>query len=637
MANKGDIQHNLKVGADTELFFNRIVTDKGSADYGKLISKTGVRKFPYQARMTGDSIRGTTEAIESNELRPGKMASKKRIGNESAEGSLDIELSPITFDDNMAAALGNDWKVWTSDNNSAINLDKEQIGDGLFLTRCTEQTVDQYGNWGADYNKNEHLGTRLLLKKVKADGTIVSGTENGLIEVPENCVVHELTCGNKDIRYDVLRKLGGNPDEDLYQDYKNISVGSMSLDIRIGSIVTGSFSFLGSNNPKRLDESNVRKEYGSNTGSRFVDSGMTGNKFIDNLPKKSTDTDQFTSLDGNLWINGKNITFAESLSVELNKNLEKKYAILVRKAIATAGRKVDITGNLKTYVVFGESEGLFNSATENDTNEILFILQDKEVNPSYLYVFQIFQSTFDPPESSGGGDSDYEDTYNLTSFGERGLRIFRIALPMVDDVEFQIESSETPVWTNKGQLVITPSVEMQGVTSPSVSIVDILKKADGTEIARQTISEVTVSDDGTSLIAEEDDFTASGTEVVTDGEIREVKITLNGNEFTKSIGKPDETAPAEVTNLTATAGNKKATAKWTDPSTSDLDHLAITVSHTSGTESVVDIYESVDRGVQVYNARGLANGTEYTVKVQTVDSTGNTSTGVTTTVTPSAS
>ena len=47
MANIGDIQHNLKTGADSELYFSQVVTTKSSSDYGKIITKSGRVRYPF--------------------------------------------------------------------------------------------------------------------------------------------------------------------------------------------------------------------------------------------------------------------------------------------------------------------------------------------------------------------------------------------------------------------------------------------------------------------------------------------------------------------------------------------------------------------------------------------------------------
>jgi hypothetical protein len=113
-------------------------------------------------------------------------------------------------------------------------------------------------------------------------------------------------------------------------------------------------------------------------------------------------------------------------------------------------------------------------------------------------------------------------------------------------------------------------------------------------------------------------------------------VDTTGNESdgvtTTATPEADETAPAEVTDLAATNGDRESVLAWTDPTDADFDHVVITWDN-GGTDPV-----SVAKGVQTYTATGLTNGTEYTFTVKTADTTGNVSvTGVTTTATPAAS
>lgn len=660
MIDKSNVQHNLKTGSNSDVLFTREVTENNE-NFGKLKTKSGIYRFPYLTRSTGNSIKGTTDAIESNELRKGRSKSKKRLGNESSEGSLDIELSPTTFDDNIAAAMRNEWKRWVSDSkvfdigsdvpkSSAINLDDEACQDGFFITRCTGSETE--------YNTEEKFGKRRLLN-------IGGVTSDGLINVPAGVIVHELTCGEKDIKYSVLKKLGGNEGEDLYQEFKHMAVNTMSIDVQIGSIITGSFGFMGSNNPKRMDEETTRANFGGTSTARFEDGKTTGNSYIDNMPEKSTDTDQFTSREGDLWINGKNITFAESISMEINNGLEKKYAIFVKPSISTTPLQLDITGDLKTYAIKGEEE-LFNSAIDNATNEIIFAFMDKEEDPEFIYVFQIFKSSFDSPDSSASGADVYEDSYSYSSFEERNVRIFRIALPKVREIQFSPNSAN---WSSAGKILVIPNVEVTASDVMGITVSDTLKKSDGSTVSSQTITVAgkgawadsteyavgdVVTNNGKAYVCVEahtsatsldtDKFTPFITEDMsvvipetaftdTEGaEFREIEITLNDTTVTKSFKETEAVAPESVTALVVSAASKGFTATWTDSVSEDLDHVEVDViKDGASVRSGV-----VDKGVQTYTASRLTNGTQYTVSVVAVDGNGNKSGAVTATVTPTA-
>jgi len=93
----------------------------------------------------------------------------------------------------------------------------------------------------------------------------------------------------------------------------------------------------------------------------------------------------------------------------------------------------------------------------------------------------------------------------------------------------------------------------------------------------------------------------------------------------------DTTPPAEVSNASVTSGNGQLTITWTDPSDEDLSKIYISGAGTTVIEAVY-----VDKGVQQYRLTGLTNGTTYQLRIQTIDTSGNVSAGVTVSGTPQA-
>jgi hypothetical protein len=279
---------------------------------------------------------------------------------------------------------------------------------------------------------------------------------------------------------------------------------------------------------------------------------------------------------------------------------------------------LDISGSLSSYVVFGETEELYNLAAQNKTNEILFMLQDKEVNPEYLYLFQIFESSFESPDAGSGQDA-IEDSYSYSSFNERALRILRITLPRPNGIEFK--GAET--WTDAGAITVIPNAELASAEDlSSYSIKSTLKKADGTEVATQTITSGATVVDGCLVVPE------SAFSDTTDGVLREIEVVFNDkvDYSLKLTFEQDDVAPSEVTELTSSVNNSKIALSWTDPTGDDIKELAVTVIHEVEGQPVEDIYEKVNKGVQSYTTRRLLAGT-YTVKLQTVDASGNKSAG----------
>ena len=99
----------------------------------------------------------------------------------------------------------------------------------------------------------------------------------------------------------------------------------------------------------------------------------------------------------------------------------------------------------------------------------------------------------------------------------------------------------------------------------------------------------------------------------------------------------DTTPPAEITELTAAAGNGKVSLSWTNPADADLYQVEITASPAAGTLAH-PVYLSAEKGKAMsFTAEGLTNGTAYTFTVKTIDKALNKSKdGVSKTVTTNA-
>ena len=96
----------------------------------------------------------------------------------------------------------------------------------------------------------------------------------------------------------------------------------------------------------------------------------------------------------------------------------------------------------------------------------------------------------------------------------------------------------------------------------------------------------------------------------------------------------DKTAPADVTELTATNKDASVLLTWTDATDEDIYGYEVTWNKNASAakESNSMMVAPGANGCYISN---LTNGTEYTFTVKTVDTSGNKSAGVTKTITPS--
>ena len=475
---------NLKTGAESDLIVAREVTQGDST--GKIKRNEDVFRFPYLTRRTGDSITGSTENIESNELKHGRTKSAPRKGTSSSSGDINFEFSSETFDDMMEAVFRGKWKRWESDTTSPSNKKKNSYDAGFFATKCAE------GAGG---------------KKLIYDGT-GSGDSIGLIHTANNgqgFIVHELNSETEDIKYSLLRKYGGQTGEDLWQEFTHCALNTMQLSVEINSIVTGSFGIMGTNNPKLMNSDEVVKHFETrmeniSNNDDLIDRGVFKNteayavgdmvlyegdhkcykckeavsagawdsakwdeleayEYIDSIPDHTTDTLQFTAREGFLHINGKQIEFAQNLSFTLDNGLAQKFAIFVPNAISTVPLELNINGDLSTYLVGGESEAkaLFNNAVDDKDVELLWCFQDKLEDPTALYVFQIFNAKHTENTINGNGNDTYDESLPWQSFREQACRVFRIILPRITEGDAVEITAGTPTGI-PNTVLLTPNV-----------------------------------------------------------------------------------------------------------------------------------------------------------------------------------
>lgn len=573
---------NLKTGADSDLIVAREITQTSNPKIGKIKRKEGVFRFPYLTRRTGDTLTGTTENIESNELKHGRTKSAPRKGTSSSSGDINFEFSSETFDDMMEAAFRGKWKRWISDSkvwngtayaDSPSNKNGNAYLNGYFATKCASTAGG---------------------KKLIFDG-VGSGDSQGLIECANNgqgFIIHELNSETEDIKYSLLRKYGGQTGEDLWQEFTHCALNTMNLSVEINSIITGSFGIMGTNNPKLLNSDEAYKNFESRmaditNNDDLKDRGVfsptatyavgdmvvyetdgkcykchtavtvagawTGDtnwtvlesyEYFDSIPDHATDTMQFTAREGFLYINGKRIEFAQSLSFSLDNGLTQKFAIFVPNAISTTPLSLDITGDLSTYLVGGDSDAkqMFNDAIANETIELLFCLQDKLEDPTALYVFQIFSAKNTENTVNGNGSDTFDMSLPYQSFGEQACRVFRIILPRVTELEAIEVTSGTPTG-NPNTLALLPNVELEtsDIVPSEFAITATLDGADATatlDFQNPTLDTDPTSDTYGMILVQ---FTP----VTQTAAVQVVGVTIQwrGSEFIKSFEVPATSGP----------------------------------------------------------------------------------------------
>ena len=100
-------------------------------------------------------------------------------------------------------------------------------------------------------------------------------------------------------------------------------------------------------------------------------------------------------------------------------------------------------------------------------------------------------------------------------------------------------------------------------------------------------------------------------------------------EAVKPMDTSDKTPPAEVTDLKADVKGSAILLSWKNPADDDLYQVEMTASPAAGSLAT-PVYLKAQKGATgSFSVEGLANGTEYTFTVSTIDTTLHKSTGAT--------
>ena len=135
---------DLPAGSSSDFYLSREINDREDDNNGKIIKKHGLWEYPFLTRRTGDSLVGTNEEITSSELRHGRTASKTKLGNASSSGSLDIEFSPETFDDQLEGVFRDRWVRWFQDGKSNLITKDYLTAKGRIHVNGDDGTYNQF-------------------------------------------------------------------------------------------------------------------------------------------------------------------------------------------------------------------------------------------------------------------------------------------------------------------------------------------------------------------------------------------------------------------------------------------------------------------------------------------------------------
>lgn len=372
-------------------------------------------------RMTNQSLKAAVKTVKSNEISSARMVSGSTNVDIDVDGGFDFELSGKEYDPFLegvvygsfahygTAGLGTTFGCTTAA--GSITADVAPTGGSAFTGLAN-------GSW---VKLNPPAGASTTIKNYFADKWFkVAGTTSTVITLDASTQIAAPGLGITAVAgYAITQSVVSNGNTNKYFTfeydqtdiaqklwYKGCQTNSMSLKLEVGSIITGSFGFIGMSHD--ISASSVLP--GSPVASQSLE-----------VMNAVTDVGMVMENGSNLLTAG---SFIKSVSLEINNNLR------AQKAVGVYGNAGVGTGEL---AVSGSMEVYFTDATyyrkwlDGTTTSLVIGMADTAGNG---YLVELDKVKFrDGGLNPGGKDSDvmlslpFDAFYNAST--GRGIRITR--------------------------------------------------------------------------------------------------------------------------------------------------------------------------------------------------------------------
>jgi hypothetical protein len=372
-------------------------------------------------RMTNQSLKAAVKTVKSNEISSTRMVSGSTNVDIDVDGGFDFEMSGKEYDPFLegvvygsfahygTAGLGTTFSCTTA---------ADSITAAVAPTTTSAFTNLANGSW---IKLNPPVGASTAIKDYFADKWFkVSGTTSTVITLDASTQIAAPGLGITAVAgYAITQSVVSNGNTDKYFTfeydqtdivqklwYKGCQTNTLSLKLEVGSIITGSFGFIGMSH----DISATTVLPGSPVASQSLE-----------VMNAVTDVGMVMENGANLLTAG---SFIKSVSLDINNNLR------AQKAVGVYGNAGVGTGEL---AVSGSMEVYFTDATyyrkwlDGTTTSLVIGMADRAGNG---YLVELDKVKFrDGGLNPGGKDSDvmlslpFDAFYNAGS--GRGIRITR--------------------------------------------------------------------------------------------------------------------------------------------------------------------------------------------------------------------
>jgi hypothetical protein len=334
-----------------------------------------------ELRYTGESINFNITNTTSNEIRSDRMTSDLVQTSADTSGDIQIELSADSYDSFIMAALGA--AAWSSPITltpttiaAAATTNRYTIGSGTTAGIVVGQWIKLGGFANAANNGYKQVKEVVSTTVIEVFQDLVTESAvTGATILVSKYVRNGVTYHSYTIQKDLI-----DASTRTYFQFKGMRVGSLSLSFSTGSILTGSFSFMG-------------------LTATVSDAQIAGATVV-----APTATEVMNSVGdiSNIWFDGDPSTASfASLSLDINGSLRAQDAIGTLGHVGIALGRFAITGSTQIYF---ENKALYDKYLNATEFSYSFAVED---NAGNAFIFTLPRVKFSSASVvSGGLDQD---------------------------------------------------------------------------------------------------------------------------------------------------------------------------------------------------------------------------------------
>lgn len=354
----------------------------------------------YSLRTTGESLKYALTTDVSKEIRSDRQTTDLIITGANTAGGINFELSYAEYDPLIEAALQGAWVAFGTNGVSAAiptsaTFAASTLTAGAATSGVNIFTALQLGQW-VKIAGSTISGQNIIAQVSKSvaptstvltfEGTPFTGlTGNGGAAVTVSA--SQVKNGTTQRSFTIEKNFG-----DISQNITNVglTVNKMSLALASGSILTGSFDFLGKS---ATAQAGTLLHATVDPSTAF--SVMNGVNNVSNI------------LEGGSALSG---TYIKSLNLDLSNNLRGQEAIGNLGSVSVASGSIDLTGSLEVY--FADA-ALYQKFINNTTSSLSFRVNDSALNGYVITLAAIEYS--DATITAGSINQDVMVSMNFTA------------------------------------------------------------------------------------------------------------------------------------------------------------------------------------------------------------------------------